>query len=277
MNFSFCNIVNEYYVRQFQENWKQREARLAQLQTPEQAAAYAADVRTKIRAAFRLDREPRSPLNARTVSKTCIDNLYSVETVLFESRPGYFVTSALFLPAKISGKIPAVLHLIGHYLEGKWAAEPLTFAATMAASGFAVFLPDPVCQGERFQFLKKDGSLENCPGHNMLGKKRLLSGDFFGSWRAFDAIRALDYLLSRPEVDSSRCYAVGHSGGGTLTSWLNALDDRLAGSAPSCYITSWKRNVENEVIIDAEQTPPGLAAQGIEIADFLIASAPRDR
>lgn len=98
-----------------------------------------------------------------------------------------------------------------------------------------------------------------------------LFGDNFAFWRVWDAMRGLDYLLSRPEADSSRVGVTGNSGGGTLSTYLWALDDRLTMAAPGCYITSFHRNFDNELPVDAEQAVPGIAAAGIEMADFLIA------
>ena len=81
----------------------------------------------------------------------------------------------------------------------------------------------------------------------MMGKQQELLGEFFGMWRAWDGIRALDYLLRRPEVDKARVGLTGNSGGGTMTSWLWALDERFTMAAPSCFITTFERNLANEL------------------------------
>lgn len=60
-----------------------------------------------------------------------------------------------------------------------------------------------------------------------------------------------------------------------MTTFVNALEDRLTMAAPSCYITTWVHNVENELPADSEQMPPGTLAAGLEMGDFLIARAPR--
>ena len=108
-----------------------------------------------------------------------------------------------------------------------------------------------------------------------MGKQLHLCGEFFGAWRAHDALCGLDYLLSRPEVDNSRIGVTGNSGGGTMTTFVQALDNRFTMAAPSCYVTSWKRNIENELGADVEQIPPGIAAAGCEMGDFILAQAPR--
>lgn len=108
-----------------------------------------------------------------------------------------------------------------------------------------------------------------------MGKQMELIGDFFGSWRVWDGIRGLDYLLSRPEIDKKHIGLTGNSGGGTLTTWLWAVDDRFTMSAPSCFVTTFLANLENELPADNEQYPPGIIGAGVEHADFFIARAPK--
>jgi len=111
--------------------------------------------------------------------------------------------------------------------------------------------------------------------HNMAGKHLGLMGEFFGSWRAWDAIRGLDYLLSRPDVDPKRIGVTGNSGGGTMTTWVNALDDRITMAAPSCFVTANLFNLKNELPADSEQIVPLCSGNGLELWDFIIARAPR--
>ena len=109
----------------------------------------------------------------------------------------------------------------------------------------------------------------------MQGKQLYLDGEYFGAWRAWDAIRGIDYLQTLPEVDPTRIGLTGNSGGGTMSTFVNALDDRLTVTAPSCYITTWLHEVENELPADIEQMPPNMFKYGLDMADFVIARAPR--
>ncbi len=138
---------------------------------------------------------------------------------------------------------------------------------------------DPISQGERIQFRAADlrrasrcprggctrrrrRSLPGlCDGHNLMGNQLALLGDFFGSWRVWDAIRAVDYLVSRPDVDPGRIGVTGNSGGGTLSAYLTALEPRLSMAAPGCFICSYGANLENENPTDAEQNPPGILGE----------------
>ena len=274
MNGNFCgNLVNEYYVRTFRRIAQERKQRIDSLKTRSEAEQYVAEVRAKIRSVFPFEKWERTPLRPKIVSSLETGKIVC-ENLMFDSLPDYPVTGNLYRPHQITGKIPAVLHLCGHNRPGKINANGKALNLSLAAQGMAVLAVDPLDQGERFRDPEKYHS-QNVWGHNLIGKRLVGCGSWFGIWRTWDAIRALDYLLSRPEVDPGRIYVTGCSGGGTMTSLINAVEDRFAGAVPSCYITTWKRNVENEVPVDTEQVPPGLSAQGIEMADFLIAAAPR--
>jgi cephalosporin-C deacetylase-like acetyl esterase len=103
----------------------------------------------------------------------------------------------------------------------------------------------------------------------------LLVGDNVARYTIWDGIRALDYLLSRPEVDPKRIGVTGNSGGGTHTAYLAALDDRIHVAAPSCYITNWRRLLETIGPQDAEQCIPPFLADGLDHPDFVLAFAPK--
>ncbi|RLT10697.1 MAG: hypothetical protein DWI21_03740, partial [Planctomycetota bacterium] len=102
-----------------------------------------------------------------------------------------------------------------------------------------------------------------------------LVGEFFGAWRAWDGIRALDYLLSREEVDPKHVGITGNSGGGTMTTWLCGLERRWTMGAPGCFVTTFRRNLENELPADTEQCPPRVLVEGLDHSDFLAAMAPK--
>ena len=144
--------------------------------------------------------------------------------------------------------------------------------------GYVVLIFDPIGQGERLQYghVEKD----HRPGvgvgeHLLAGNQQFLVGEFFGSWRAWDGIRALDYLLTRPEVDPKHVGITGNSGGGTMTTWLCGVEPRWTMAAPGCFVTTFRRNLENELPADTEQCPPRALALGLDHADFLAAMAPK--
>ena len=275
MQALFGTAVQDYYLDLVRENFNKRKARLEQVRTREDALRYINEVKSKISKLFPLPEE-KTPLDAHETG--VLDLGYCLmHKIIFYSRPNYPVTGNLYLP-KTNGKVPAVLFLCGHSGNGK-AFEVYQIAQrALVQHGFAVFAIDPVCQGERLQYLDYPNykySSNMCHRHNIWGRQLLLSGDTLGVWRVWDAIRALDYLLDRPEVDSTRVGVTGVSGGGTIATFMNALENRLTMAAPGCYITTWLHNVENELPADSEQMPPGTFAAGLEMGDFLIARAPR--
>ncbi len=272
----FPQMVQNDYQRRVRELMRERDKRLAGLKTRDDAERYVQSVRRAVRKAFG-PFPARTPLNALVTRSQTYDG-YRIENVCFESRPGFMVTGNLYLPdhAQPQRASPAVVGLCGHSVDGKMSAVYQTFCIGLVRKGFVVLVIDPIEQGERKQFLTKDGpKLELCAAHNMMGNQMVLVDDFFGTWRVWDAIRALDYLWSRPEIDRNRIGVTGNSGGGTLTTYLTALDPRLAWAAPSCYISSWLGNLENENPADSEQNPPGLLAAGLDEADLLLCYAPR--
>ncbi len=277
MKFRFGHMMQDYYLAKVRESSAKRKLVFAGIKNKFQAKQYVGSVRRKIAMSFGSFPE-RTPLNASVVG-VLGGKGFTVEKIIFYSRPNFPVSGNLYLPSGIKGKIPAVLGLCGHTQIGK--AEPAyqSFCQGLVLKGYAVFIIDPISQGERYQFINaknaEDISGRCCNEHNMLGKHLSLLGEFFGSWRVWDAIRGLDYILSRPEVDASRVGVTGNSGGGTLTSYINALDGRLTMAAPGCFITTYLRNLENELPCDCEQIPPNILKYGLEMSDLIIARAPR--
>lgn len=269
-------MLQEYYVEKLRKIDKLRTSRIEGIKTRAEAEGYVTEVREKIRKCFGPFPE-KTPLNARVTGRVDRDG-YSIEKILFESRPGFLVTGNLYVPRNRPQPLPGVIGTCGHSPNGK-AAEPYqSFAQGLARLGYVVLIYDPIGQGERIQYLTPDlkssvgvGVLE----HLLAGNQQSLIGEFLGSWRAWDGIRALDYLLSRPEVDPTRIGVTGNSGGGTLTTWLCGLEERFTMAAPSCFVTSFRNNLENELPADTEQCPPQALALGLDHEDFLAALAPK--
>jgi hypothetical protein len=88
-------------------------------------------------------------------------------------------------------------------------------------------------------------------------------------------MRGIDYLVSRKDVDASRIGCTGCSGGGTLTTYISVLDDRVKVAAPACYITSWQELLDSIGPQDAEQSFPRFLAEGLNFGDYLEAFAPK--
>ena len=271
----YQHMVLEYYVDRLRALRADRRQRLASIRTRGQAIEYQHHVRQAIAKAFR-PRPRRTPLNAQ-ITGTVQQQGYRIEKILYASRPGCLVTGHLYIPDKLTGPAPGVIGTCGHSDNGKNDELYQAFCQRLARAGFVVLIYDPFNQGERDQYWKlsdKSAVANCCHAHNMMGKQLELVGEWFGAWRAWDGIRALDYLLSRPEVDPAHVGLTGNSGGGTMTTWLWAIENRFTMAAPSCFVTTFLSNLENELPADCEQYPPGVIGAGLELADFCIARAP---
>jgi cephalosporin-C deacetylase-like acetyl esterase len=267
-------MLRAYLLTEAQKHFDTRRALVAKLKTPEEVRKRQEALRARF--ALALGGFPaRTPLNARVAGKLDGEG-YTVEKVIYESRPDHHVTANLYLP-RGKGPFPGVLMPIGHSANGKAADYVQRGAILLARHGLAVLAYDPIGQGERRQLLEggKPALASSTSEHTMLGVGALLVGRNTASYRVWDGLRSLDYLAGRPEVDPKRLGCTGCSGGGTLTSYLMALDDRILAGAPSCYITSLERLFATIGPQDAEQNITGQVAFGMEHADYLTMRAPR--
>ncbi|HEV2246808.1 MAG TPA: acetylxylan esterase [Terriglobia bacterium] len=212
-------------------------------------------------------------LNARITGQLS-NSSYTVEKVIYESLPGLYVTANVYRPNQ-PGRYPAVLLQAGHTQEGK--PEDQRMAANLAMKGFVVLCFDPIGQGEREQTYSTqlDAPLAgwSVPEHIQMGAQAQLIGEGLARYFIFDAMRSLDYLSSRPDVDASRIGAAGCSGGGALTTFLGGLDSRVKVVIPACYPSSFQTLFATSGP-DVEMLLPRFLASGLDTADFVELSAP---
>ncbi len=204
---------------------------------------------------------------------------YRVEKIVFESMPDFYVTGCLFLPENLTERTPAILNVIGHTGIAFRGENYQQFLLNLVRKGFIVFAIDPLGQGERLQYYVPQQGRSVIGGataeHSYLGIQVFLSGNCASRYFTWDGIRAIDYLISRPEVDPDRIGVTGLSGGGTQTSYIAAFDERVAVASPACYITGFQRLFESIGPQDAEQNFNRGVAGGIDHADFLQVRAPK--
>lgn len=265
-------MLKRYLAAQTKAAFAARQAEHGKLKTTEDVAAYQAKQRTKLLAELGLDWQ-RTPLHPQVVGELKGDG-YRAEKIIFESQPKHFVTAVIFLPLT-KGPHPAVLVPAGHSRDGK--ASNSRVCILLAQNGIAGMCYDPIGQGERVQLFDEKGKqrFPMTQEHTLLGSTAILTGRGTATFRIWDGMRAIDYLCSRPDIDPKKIGATGCSGGGTLTSYLMALDERVACAAPSCYITSFPRLLATLGPQDAEQNIHGQLAAGIDHADYLHFRAPQ--
>ncbi|MBP5639206.1 MAG: acetylxylan esterase [Victivallales bacterium] len=269
---NFGALIQEFYVKKLRDTFEVRRRRIESLKTAEDAWKFINEIKTRLADCWQLPKE-HAPINSRCTG--IIDcGAYEIRKMLYDSMKDFPISALLYVPKSINGKTAAILHLSGHSPEGKGSDYMQCVSASLCRKGFVVLAPDPIGQGERKQFPDVDG-FYSAAEHSLFNRRLVLLGTTIGTVRLYDAIRSVDMLLSLPYVDSQRIGVTGVSGGGTMTSVLNAVDNRLACIAPACYITRWYRNMENERPVDGEQMPPGAARFGGDMADLLLAAAPR--
>lgn len=288
-------MVYRYLTGLAREAIERRREEYEQVKTPEQADAWQ-----KARREFFLRQigglPERTPLNAKVVGSLTGED-YRIEKVIYESQPNHHVTGLVYLPVS-KPPYPGILISCGHSYNGKAFEVYQRIAILLAKNGMAALCFDPIGQGERYQVLNRDGTLlanpdpnpnsrrqlEGIPGHPqynpveehvLVGIGSILLGLNTARYRIHDGMRSIDYLLSRPDIDPQRIGCTGNSGGGTLTAYLMALDDRIACAAPGCFLTTYERLLEKSGPQDAEQNIFAQLAFGMDEADYVLMRAPR--
>jgi len=204
-------------------------------------AAVRNERRRQLRDMLGIDPLPeRTPLHAVTTG--ALDHpQFTVEKVQFQSSPGLYVTGNLYVPKNLSGKVPAILYVCGHSLQKK---DGISFGnkagyqhhgAWFARNGYVCLTIDTLQLGE----------IEGIH-HGLYRENRwwwLARGYTPAGVEAWNCIRALDYLETRPEVDAKKIGVTGRSGGGAYSWWIAGVDDRIQAAVPVAGITSLQNHV----------------------------------
>lgn len=259
-------------------HWEARDREIAALHTREAIAARQVKIRETALELIGGLPSRKTPLEAR-VTGSLVREGYRVENVIFESQPGFKVTANLYLPTTGRGPYPAVLGVAGHSTNGKASATYQRAFLGFVRRGIAVLAYDPPGQGERLEYFDAaTGTSRVGIGvgeHQMAGVAALLTGQSIARHFIWDGIRAVDYLLTRPEIDPARIAVAGNSGGGTQAAYLALFEPRLANVISSCYMTRWRELWAGPGPQDAEQVWPGFVSRGLDFGDFALALAPR--
>jgi cephalosporin-C deacetylase-like acetyl esterase len=271
------NMVNAHLSKDARDLFRQRDEAVARLDSPVRIEERQRFIRERFVDALGgfPDRTPLRPRITRTLERED----YRVEMLIYESLPGFHVTANVYVPTQGRPPYPAVLGVAGHSANGKTSATYQRAWISMAKRGFLVLAYDPPGQGERSLYFDPElgrsrvgiGTRE----HTASGLQCLLTGHHFARYELWDGIRAVDYLLTRDDVDPERLAVAGNSGGGTQAAYLAVVEPRLAVAVSSCYMTSWKQLWFEPGPQDAEQDLPGFLFHGLDFPDYAIAFAPR--
>jgi dienelactone hydrolase len=183
----------------------------------------------------------KTPLNAKVTGS--VDNgEVTIEKVHFQSRPGLYVTGNFYRPRKLVGKYPAVLYVCGHSGKGRDGNKTAfqDHGMWFASNGFVCLIIDTLQLGE-------------IPGihHGTYSEGRWwwqARGYTPAGVECWNGIRAIDYLIERPEVDLDRIAVTGISGGGAATIWIAAADDRVKVAVPVSGMSDLKEYVGEKLV-----------------------------
>jgi len=254
----------------------ERSGRIAKLDSKDSWEKYQEETRLRMR--LSIDKFEKTALNPQ-ITGTLDRETFTVEKILFESHPGFFVTSSLFIPKNRQTPAPAIIYCAGHTDTGFRSEVYQRVILNLVEKGFVVFAFDPIGQGERLQYFDAESGKSKIGAptteHSYAGIQTLLTGTSLTDYFIWDAIRAIDFLETRKEVDIKRLGVTGRSGGGLQSALLMAYDDRIYAAAPECYITNFKRLLQSIGPQDAEQNPYNFIKNGFDIPDFLHLHAPK--
>ncbi len=170
---------------------------------------------------------PLKPVVTRRINN---GDEFIIENIVYESRPGLAVTANLYLPEKISGKIPAIVVVHSHHAP-KTQTELQDMGMTWARAGTAVLIMDQLCAGERIQ--TQPWSRESYYGRYTLGNQLYLAGESLIKWMAWDIMSGIDLLTGRSYIDPKRIVLMGAvAGGGDPAALTAILDPRIAAVIP---------------------------------------------
>jgi pimeloyl-ACP methyl ester carboxylesterase len=275
--------ITPYLQYQTEQAWKQddeRQAAWGAIHDEQQLLHVQDQLRQKVLQMIGGLPAEKTDLHPRITGKIQMEG-FSIEKLIFESLPGVYVSALVYLPNDHAKKSPAVLVPAGHAPNGKIYYQDLS--QRLAKRGYVVLAWDPVGQGERSQFWDSTAAKSRynliCAEHAVLGNLAYLVGANLARWEIWDGIRAVDYLLTRSEVDGDRISIVGTSGGGFQAAHIAALDKRIKVVVPSCYITALPMRIFNRIFTDPDSDPEqdlfGMISNGVDHPGLLLLLYPR--
>ncbi|MEM0076424.1 MAG: alpha/beta hydrolase family protein [Thermoproteota archaeon] len=227
-----------------------------------------------------------APLNPKLLSKEDTEHFVR-EKWLIQSEEDCWVPLYLLIPKNKKEKLPAILCAHGHGQYGKDLVAGVHFndsarkseiqklnynyGEQMAIAGFVTIIPDWRSFGERIGYQNPYPGRDICNVHFL---QHLILGRTLLGANIFDGMRVIDFLVTREEVDYSRIGCMGLSFGGTMTTYLTLLDDRIKAADIICYATTTEHYAISRPNFCGSQIVPYLYKYA-DVPDVIAAIAPK--
>ncbi len=194
---------------------------------------------------------------------------YVLECIVFETAPGLFITANFYIPRKGSGPYPLIIYQSGHSPRGYYGNKNAFkhHGAWFAARGISCLILDTIELGEL-----------PVTHHGLYSYKWY---DWFSrgysplAAELYNARRAIDYLVTRAEVDGQRIGATGISGGGVTTFFLTLIDDRIKAAAPVSGVCSTVGHIERRLAVEHCDCMYPVNSAGLLFSEMGALAAPR--
>lgn len=266
-----------FLINQTEQYYNARSAEIAKLKTKSDWHKRQQTVRKKLDELIGVF--PKKGALEPEVTDVVKKDGYRIEKIVYQPTPGYYETGCLYIPDNLKGKAPAILNVMGHDQPGFREQYYQVIITNLLKKRMIVFAIDPPGQGEHVQYydsaLKFSAAGYSVLEHVYFGNVCFLSGAASAKYFIWDGIRAIDYLLTRKEVDPERIGATGFSGGGAVSTYVAAYDDRVKVVVPCSWPIANKSLVQTKGVQDAETIYIGGLAHGITFEDFLEVRAPK--
>lgn len=277
----FCecrNQLNDFITNRHLNLLCEAEERRNSINTEEELRIYAEEMRKRFLYETGGIPKRNCELNAKTVKVIDMGN-FTLENIVFNSRKNVYVTGTLYIPKGITEPSPAVLFLCGHFDKGRMADNYQDVCQILVNAGLVVFAIDSTGQGERKNFYDKtNGEFPiNLPvyDHDSCGIPSLAVGKHLQAYFLSDQLAAVDYMITRKEIDANRIGVTGNSGGGLQTLCAMVCDNRIAAAAPATFTSTKEEILYTWQAQDSEQIWPASSAYGFDHYEPFIIFAPK--
>ncbi len=230
-------------------------ARLAQLDltdvTMDSLKKFQRNLRAKLWEKMGAKYDPSLPLDVTEYGTIDMDD-HTITRLIYQSRPGLYVTALLYRPKNGNGPFPGAIHVHGHHADGNLAVLVQKTVTALVKRGFVCLSIDAFGVFERAsKYMEKEYH------GGFLGSSLFNIGETLMGAQLVDNMRGMDLMCSLPYVDKKRIGVTGASGGGNQTMWLAAMDTRVAAAMPVVSVGSFESYVTGVNCV-CEQLPDGL-------------------